>query len=42
MMTEALNLMGIGMGVVFAVLALFFFIIRLLMKMFPKDKDQDS
>lgn len=34
MLSQALNLMGVGIGVVFVVLALFFFIIKLLMKVF--------
>lgn len=36
MLTEALNLMGVGLGVVFSVLALFYFVIRLLMRLFHK------
>jgi hypothetical protein len=39
MMTDALNLMGVGIGCVFAVLAVFFFIIKLLMKIFPNKKE---
>lgn len=39
MLSDALNLMGIGIGCVFAVLAVFYFIIRLLMKVFSGKKD---
>lgn len=39
MLMDALNLMGVGIGVVFAVLAVFFFIIKLLMKIFPNKKE---
>ena len=42
MLMEALNLMGVGIGVVFAVLAVFFLIIKFLMKMFPSKKDPDA
>lgn len=39
MLTDALQLMGVGIGCVFVVLAVFFFIIKLLMKIFPNKKD---
>ncbi len=39
MLMDALNLMGVGVGCVFAVLAVFFFIIKLLMKIFPNKKE---
>ena len=41
MFVEALKLMGVGVGTVFAVLALFYGMIKLLIKFFPKTKDED-
>lgn len=42
MLTEALKIMGIGIGVVFAMLALFYFIIRLLTRLFPAPNGGDG
>ena len=39
MLSQALNLMGVGIGVVFVVLAVFFLIIKLLIKMFPSKEE---
>ena len=39
MISQALNLMGVGIGVVFVVLAVFFLIIKLLIKMFPSKEE---
>ena len=35
MFTEALKVMGIGVGVVFVMLAVFYLMIRVLMRIFP-------
>lgn len=40
MLSDALNLMGVGIGVVFIVLAAFFFIIKLLIKVFRSGKEE--
>ena len=39
MLTNALSLMGVGIGTVFVVLAIFFLVIKLLMKIFPVKKE---
>jgi Na+-transporting methylmalonyl-CoA/oxaloacetate decarboxylase gamma subunit len=39
MLFDALNLMGVGIGVVFVVLAVFFGIIKLLMKVFDSKEE---
>ena len=39
MLSQALNLMGVGIGVVFVVLGVFFFIIKFLMKIFPSKNE---
>ncbi len=41
MFTEAFQLMGVGVGTVFAVLALFYGLIKLLIKLFPKSGEED-
>jgi len=38
MLMDALKLMGTGIGVVFIVLAVFFTVIKILMKAFPPEK----
>jgi Na+-transporting methylmalonyl-CoA/oxaloacetate decarboxylase gamma subunit len=40
MLMDALKLMGTGIGVVFMVLAVFFTVIKILMKAFPSDKEE--
>ncbi len=42
MLMDALRLMGTGIGVVFLVLAVFFVVIKVLMKIFPPAKEEDS
>jgi Na+-transporting methylmalonyl-CoA/oxaloacetate decarboxylase gamma subunit len=42
MLTEALKIMGIGISVVFVMLALFYFIIRLLTRLFPTRNGGDA
>ncbi|NLG36825.1 MAG: OadG family protein [Clostridiales bacterium] len=42
MFTEALKVMGIGIGVVFTMLAVFYFMIRALMRIFPARDDSDT
>ena len=42
MFIEAIKLMGVGVGTVFAVLALFFGLVKLLLKLFPKTKDEED
>lgn len=38
MLMDALKLMGTGIGVVFIVLAVFFVVIKILMRIFPSGK----
>jgi Na+-transporting methylmalonyl-CoA/oxaloacetate decarboxylase gamma subunit len=40
MLMDALRLMGVGIGTVFIVLAVFFVIIRVLMKIFPPENKE--
>ncbi|MGI5878761.1 MAG: OadG family protein [Christensenellales bacterium] len=42
MFTEALKVMGIGVGVVFVMLAVFYLMIRVLMRIFPARDDGDT
>ncbi len=41
MFVDAFQLMGVGVGTVFAVLALFYGLIKLLIKLFPKSGEED-
>lgn len=41
MFVEALKLMGVGVGTVFMVLALFYGLVKLLLKLFPKGAQED-
>ncbi len=42
MLTDALQLMGAGIGVVFIALTVFFVVITILMKVFPPEKPEDK
>ncbi len=41
MVSEGWRLLGIGVGVVFVVLALFFVIMKVMMKLWPAKEDKD-
>lgn len=42
MFSQALEIMGIGIGVVFVMLAVFFVVMKLLMRIFPAKDDSEE
>ena len=42
MISEGVKFMGIGVGVVFVVLGLFFVIMKVMMKLWPAKEDKES